>query len=399
MISRSKSIAPGYITPEDFQEDENDFHISLGALPILYSTDWTSGTAVDQISRNVIDLDPRFQRRDAWSPADKSKFIESLALHIPIPQIILAEHPHQKRRYIVIDGKQRLLTLVQFLSDSSSGASYKRLRLVGLKEREDLNGKYFSDIRNTDDGAAIENAVIRTVIINGVRDEDFLYEVFLRLNTLGKSLSPQELRQALAPGQFTNFLDDRAVESDAIRHALNLRGPDRRMRDNELLLRFFAFKLHLDEYDGNFKRFLDNATKLGNQHWSSDKIIYFDAADNLDRAIELTFKLFGRRAFQSFERSKYTGRFNRAVFDIMAYFFSEPEIGLAASQNPSGVVAAFENLCQSDAEFRSFLSVNTKEAYNVYIRFSKWRSALAAALAMDIPAIGFNSKSGRIVID
>lgn len=66
------------------------------------------------IAKDNIDLDPKFQRRDAWDQYDKSRLIESLILGLPVPPIILAERKGVKNKYIVIDGKQRLLTLRQF---------------------------------------------------------------------------------------------------------------------------------------------------------------------------------------------------------------------------------------------------------------------------------------------
>ena len=54
---------------------------------IVSSSDWTTATILDQLIRNNIQLTPRFQRRDAWDITTKSRFIESLILGFPIPQI------------------------------------------------------------------------------------------------------------------------------------------------------------------------------------------------------------------------------------------------------------------------------------------------------------------------
>ena len=81
---------------------------------IVSGTDWTADTILSQLQKGNIDLDPTFQRRDAWSQARKSKFIESIILGLPIPQLVLAESPDSKGTFIVIDGKQRLLSLQQF---------------------------------------------------------------------------------------------------------------------------------------------------------------------------------------------------------------------------------------------------------------------------------------------
>jgi hypothetical protein len=206
--------------PEDnalvnFADDQED---DLDATPapdrfrdaVLYGTDWTVRTLLQQIEQGNIDLSPDFQRRDAWSARNKSRFIESVALQLPIPQIVLAERKEQRGTYLVLDGKQRLLTLAQFagdlpddhpLWDESKKAS--ALRLSGLRVLTDLNGKTYRDVTALADLAQIrtqfDNHTIRSALIRNWPDEDYLYEVFIRLNTGSARLSPQELRCA-APG-------------------------------------------------------------------------------------------------------------------------------------------------------------------------------------------------------
>lgn len=98
------------------QENEDDVVVQLSSFQqaVIWGTDWTTGTIVNQLNKGNIDLDPKFQRREAWSPSRKSRFIESLILGLPIPEIILAERKDKKGTYIVIDGKQRLISIRQF---------------------------------------------------------------------------------------------------------------------------------------------------------------------------------------------------------------------------------------------------------------------------------------------
>ena len=79
---------------EFIEEDDAELESSQVAKfsqAVLYSTDWTVETIIAQLERGNIDLNPRFQRRDAWSLKGKSRFIESVILGLPIPQIVLAE--------------------------------------------------------------------------------------------------------------------------------------------------------------------------------------------------------------------------------------------------------------------------------------------------------------------
>ena len=93
--------------------DELDTPLGTEEVPlfsdaVLHSSDWTVETLFSQLKRKNIDINPRFQRRDAWDSGKKSRFIESIILGLPIPQIVLAERKGERGRYIVLDGKQRL---------------------------------------------------------------------------------------------------------------------------------------------------------------------------------------------------------------------------------------------------------------------------------------------------
>ncbi|MBR8827737.1 MAG: DUF262 domain-containing protein [Gomphosphaeria aponina SAG 52.96 = DSM 107014] len=167
-------------------EDEQDepevvkFNIKQISEIVVYGTDWTTETILNQLTRGNIDLNPRFQRRDAWNIKRKSRFIESLILGLPIPGIVLAEK--KKGNYLVLDGKQRLLTILQFYNKSESDNNNFKLRELQLLS--DLNGLKWQDfqISHLEHLNALDNQTIRTTIIRNWDSEDFLYRVFLRLN-------------------------------------------------------------------------------------------------------------------------------------------------------------------------------------------------------------------------
>ena len=233
--------------PEDQQEDLADLELTEDwfAGPSLWGTDWTTETIVNQLRRGNINLNPRFQRRNAWNTLRKSLFVELLILGLPVPQIILAEEKGKKGSFVVIDGKQRLLTLRQF-SARPEGDDFEQLRLTGLSDQPELNGLTYGALQQNDQFASklnnFDNQTIRTVVIRGWKDERYLYSVFLRINTGSVQLSPQELRQALHPGSFSDFIDDVSVDHVGVKRLLKLRDPDFRMRDVELVLRYFAYR-------------------------------------------------------------------------------------------------------------------------------------------------------------
>ncbi len=354
---------------------------------VLWGTDWTTETVISQLKKGNIELSPNFQRRDAWGVDRKSAFIESIILGLPIPQIILAERKDKRGAYIVIDGKQRLLSIRQY-SVTEENDDFQSLKLGGLKVLTDLNGKSYREISEQIDfekyNNAFDNQSIRTVIIRNWPSQTFLYTVFLRLNTGSLPLSPQELRQALNPGYFTTFADTFSIESTQIKKALNLKKPDYRMRDVEVVVRYFAFKNFIHKYTGNLKEFLDDTCALLNENWKIDNTKILDQAEELNKSIEHTYKVFGSNAFSKFGNSEFTGVFNRPVFDLMTYYFSIPEIRDASNGKERELVDYFVTLCKNDIEFLKSLEASTKNTTAVAKRFNEWGNGLKKILGINI---------------
>lgn len=112
---------------------------------VVAGADWTTATILDQMVRDNIQLNPRFQRRDAWDITRKSRFIESLILGFPVPQIVLATQKDRKK-FIVLDGKQRLLTILQFYGRSETPNN--AFALKNLEFRTDMNDSTYEDLKS-----------------------------------------------------------------------------------------------------------------------------------------------------------------------------------------------------------------------------------------------------------
>ena len=354
---------------------------------VVFATDWTAETILSQLKKGNISLDPGYQRRDAWRSERKSRFIESLLLGLPIPQLVLAESKERRGSYIVIDGKQRLLTLSQFAGNPKD--PHSPLRLSGLTARRDLNGKTLQDIEHDPslqgDVSSFQNQPIRTVVLRNWPNEDFLYLVFHRLNTGSMQLSPQELRQALHPGEFVSFSVDRSAASRGLQKFLQIKEPDFRMRDVELLVRYFAFKNFIGYYTGNLKEFMDHTCLSLNIEWAAHRDLLMAQADDMDEAIEATFGIFGdENAFRKWDGERFQPRRNRAVFDIMLFYFSEKEYRLLGLEQKENVVREFKRLC-SVTEFVRSLETTTKSLTATQFRLTEWGKALATAIGAPIP--------------
>ncbi len=346
---------------------------------MLSGNDWTTETLISQITKGNIQLNPNFQRRDAWDKSRKSKFIESLILGLPVPQVVLAESKEQRGSYIVLDGKQRLLSIRQFAADENDGV-YEQLKLSGLEIRRDLIGLNLDSLRKStiyfDELSSFENQPIRTVVIKNWPNERFLYHVFLRLNTGSVSLSPQELRQALHPGLFVTFLDLESSKSSSLREILKNTKADFRMRDAELLLRFIAYKNFLNAYSGSLKDFLDATCKRLNDEWHERELSIKSDVKALESAHQKTKEIFGKNSYRKWTGAGYENRFNRAIYDVMMLSFSDPSVRMVARGKAVEIEEAFKNLCTTDIDFKTSIETTTKSISATCARISIWNKTL-----------------------
>lgn len=352
---------------EDYIEESNEFDLFNSA--VVWGMDWTTETIASQLEKGNIDINPKFQRRDAWTQEEKSRLIESLMLGLPVPTIILAEMKDKKNSFVVIDGKQRLLSIKQFCSKKEE---FTKLRLKKMEVLSELDGKTMQDL--TEDSkydrflTAFENATIRTIVIKNWPNEQFLYSVFLRLNTGSKPLSPQELRQALHPGKFLDFLDDATAESKEMMRVLRNIKADSRMRDIELALRYYGYLYNRENYNGNLREFLDDTCKKMNDIWEKEQIKIKMQFEELEKSINFSFDIFGQKqAFSKWENGEYNNRFNRALFEVFTFYFSDANVRY--SLNKEQFEQGFRKICETDSYFMDSISNTTKELKRVEKRF------------------------------
>ncbi len=376
---------------EDESQIENDEDIGTleeGSFSqaVVSANDWTTETIISQINKGNIQLNPNFQRRDAWDRKRKSRFIESLILGLPVPQVVLAESKDRRGAYIVLDGKQRLLSIRQFAAHQND-TLYEPLKLAALEIRNDLKGLTLDLLRQDmtlyDDLASFENQPIRTVVIKNWPNEDFLYHVFLRLNTGSVPLSPQELRQALHPGKFISYLDEASSNSAALKNILKLKKPDFRMRDAELLLRFLGFKNFIKDYKGTLKKFLDDTCKSLNNEWGVREAIIKNQLIEFENAHDFVVEVFGNNAYRKWSGNTYESRFNRSIFDVLLLSFSEPEIRNAALGKEAAIETAFKELC-AERDFMNAIESTTKSIGSTHARISLWNQKINSVLGTDL---------------
>ncbi len=352
--------------PDSQQESEDDLSKVSFKEAVVTNTDWTIESINLQMNKGTIDLQPSFQRRGAWDETRKSRLIESIVVGMPVPNIALAERMDQRGRFIVIDGKQRLLAIQEFMRDG-----YK---LRGLDLREDLNGKSFSELEGSD-RESFENSTLRATLIKNWKDEKFLWAAFYRLNVGSLPLSPQELRKALIGGKLIDAIEEYLQRSEPFQKIFGV-GLDKRMRDSELVLRFLAFDRDITAYKGDFKDFLDQTTRYYEQDWDARATEVRAGFARLDLALTTASTIFGEFAFRKWLGDRYERVTNRAVFDCIVRFFAEAEVVNLAVVNAEAVRGTFHGLC-GDAKFRAYIEGTTKTLEATRTRLAMWGDGLA----------------------
>ena len=240
------------------------------------------------ISANTLKLDESFQRGGGiWSKKNKSLFIESVILNIPIPSIYLSED--KEGTLIVIDGRQRLSTLFDFIDD--------KFRLGGLSILKELNNKKFSDFVDELEKykAKIEDRSLHIAKIRYGTDETFIIETFERVNTKGARLNAQEIRNALHQGKSTQLLNEISDMYIGDNEIID----KKRMKDKYLILRYFAMRMYYnklrDSKPINFKSITDYLANIMKEINNYDDAIIDNYKKEFCQTYDRVISILGRQ--------------------------------------------------------------------------------------------------------
>lgn len=191
-----------------------------------------------------------FQRSFVWNRKQMDRFVESLLLGYPVPGIFLVRQAD--RRYLVLDGQQRLRTLQAFKEGLHQGREFA-LQNVGAGFKGLTYKKLSDEQRRLLDDAFITATIVAT---DGSRDSlEAIYQLFERLNTGGTQLTPHEIRVALYAGGFVDYLE-RLNNKESWRAIYGKRSA--RLRDQELILRILALFTDAAAYKRPLKTFLND---------------------------------------------------------------------------------------------------------------------------------------------
>ena len=194
---------------------------------------------------------PEYQRNLAWNNEQKSQFIESLLVGLPIPFMFF--YQTNEGRMEIVDGSQRMRAMRAFLKED--------LRLQDLVLVPELNGFRFSDLAE-DRRNKIEDVTIRTILLNTDTDPATRAEMFARINKAGTAANEAEIRRGSLPGPVTDLIKELAeTPSFAAATPISAKAIDQRERE-ELVTRFFAYVNTSTTAEGRFPGYRDRPKKF-----------------------------------------------------------------------------------------------------------------------------------------
>jgi len=294
-------------------EIESRFEESQNAL-VVQSSDFSLQGLREMVENDIIDLAPKYQRRERWDTTRQSELIESFLLNIPVPPIYLSEEEYGI--YSIIDGKQRITAVSDFLSNSFS--------LKGLSSFVEINGLRFRDLPKSLQNALRVRPFLRVITLLKQTRSDLKYEVFLRLNRGGVSLNNQEIRNVAFRGNLNDLIYNEAENNEFLKKCLNIADKKssayQQMADVELIIRFLTLKDSWKEFSGNFSRSMDNFM-LSNLNLS--KSAAEETVSGFRSAIQRVEELWGDHAFQRWDSDRWRKQALAGLFDAQMIAASE----------------------------------------------------------------------------
>jgi uncharacterized protein with ParB-like and HNH nuclease domain len=233
--------------------EESDLDVSTAPYSIkTYGADLTVEILSQKVENGEI-LIPSFQRKYVWPIKKASKLIESCLLGLPVPQIFLYRE-EENQNLLVVDGQQRLKTLNYFIN-----GIFNEKEVFSLHGVKDVWEKKTYKTLSVSDKRRFNNFILRATIFEQTdpKDNSSVFEIFERLNTGGMSLTQQEIRNCVINGNITTYLDTLNNYSNW-RLLLGKKYPDARMKDIEMIIRFFALVENWNGYKNPMKDYISD---------------------------------------------------------------------------------------------------------------------------------------------
>lgn len=329
-----------------------------------FGADYDVEGLVKRLERGDIFI-PSFQRGYVWPLTTASRFIESLLLGLPVPGVFLARE--SDNRLIVIDGQQRLKTLEFFYKGVFNPKPVEKTHRVFklTKVQEQFEGCTYETLEEQFKVRLNDSIIHATVVRQESPDDDntSIYHIFERLNTGSQRLAPQELRTAIYHGPFIDTIKE-LNDGSRWRRIFGKTHP--RLKDQELILRFFAMYFEGENYQRPMEEFL---SRFAGKHRTPKPQFLAEVRTLFTDTIDIAEQRLDDKVFRP-EKA-----FNAAVFDSVM-------VGLARRMaiNPaikSATVQEAYNRLISDEVYLDAVSQATADESRVRVRMSMATEAFA----------------------
>ena len=296
---------------------------------------------------------PRFQRQYVWSDALASRLVESVLLNVPIPPCYLSEN--DENELDVIDGQQRIYSLFRYMEN--------QFPLRELEALSEFDGKRFFELPSKEQ-RKFRTHTLRCVVITNESHPEIKFDVFERLNTSTMPLNAQELRNCVSRGSLNDLLAELSFDE----RWLSIRGrkfPDKRLADEEMILRFFSFQIqNIEDYRTPLKTWFNDAARLGRR--LPDRRIN-ELREKWQNAISASLTWFAPEA--CFRRPGGKA-INRALFDLTMFTASQVN-AVKAREKSVGFDAKYTELLGT-SEFQDLISRSVDHKKRTERRFELW---------------------------
>lgn len=341
--------------------------VPIGARRIFTQPyDLVVKSLIEQIKDGIIFLRPMserpsFQRNYVWTDVFASRLIESILLNVPIPPCYLSQN--EDYEFDVIDGQQRLYSIYRFIDN--------QFPLKGLEVLEHLLGSRFHQLPPKTQRQILTHT-LRLVAITNESHPEIKFDVFQRLNSNTAPLNAQELRNCVYRGSLNDLLKE-AVTYGPWLQILKRKRPDKRMRDEELVLRFFGFHIGgIDSYKTPQKHWLNDVANQGKAYTASRietlLSIWTDALD---------VSLVWFSPEECFRRGK-SRTINRSLFDLVMFTASKVDKSRATTIREE--LLRRYNLLLTNEEFEDLVSRAVDHTKRTRRRFEMWRDTVDSVL-------------------
>ena len=349
----------------ELEEEQEEETVSVNYDIATYPSDFTLAGIAQMWKDEDIKI-PDYQREYVWSIRQASLLIDSFLCGLPVPPVFF--YIDESNKNLVIDGQQRILTIIFFFEGyfgkESTQGKRQVFRLTGLDSKSPHYNKRFVDLDERNQ-RKLKQAVLRAVNIRQLSptgESTSAYHIFERLNTGGTPLKPQEIRNCVFRGDFNKAL--RSANKDVNwRKILGKTYIDKHQKDVELLLRVFALTTATSEYEKPMKEFLNQIMKRNDSGTSKEVTKFFE---NFPKVTQAVVEQMGNKPFH------LRGPLNVSALDSVMCV-------LIKNHRKSGAIdlkKIYAKLLRDDL-FQEYTSVNTTDTKTVEDRIAVVQSHFA----------------------